>query len=53
MTKGFIRGGVEDRHLRARREQCVPSALRKWNLLMERDRKKGLGWQLSKKNGAS
>lgn len=42
-TKALIRKRVEDKHLRARREQCVPGALRKWKLLMEGDEKKGLG----------
>lgn len=43
VTKALIRRRVEDKHLRAKREQCVPSALRKWKLLMEECEKKGLG----------
>lgn len=33
---------VEDKHLRVKKEQCVPSALRKWKVLMEGDKKKRL-----------
>lgn len=33
---------VEDKHLRVKSEQCVPSALRKWKLLMEGDKKERL-----------
>lgn len=41
-TKVLISRRVEDKHLRVKREQCVPSALRKWKLLMEGDNKKRL-----------
>lgn len=42
VTKALISRRVEDKHLRVKREQCVPSALRKWKLLMEGDKKKWL-----------
>jgi len=43
VTKALIRRKIQDKYLRARREQSVPGALRKWKLLMEGDEKKGSG----------
>lgn len=42
VTKVLISRRVEDKHLRVKKEQCVPSALRKWKVLMEGDKKKRL-----------
>lgn len=42
VTEILISRRVEDKHLRVKREQCVPSALRKWKVLMEGDKKKRL-----------
>lgn len=40
VTKALVRRRMEDKHLRARRAQSVPGAVRKWKLFTEGDEKK-------------
>lgn len=42
VTEVLIRRRIEDKYLRVKREECMPSPLRKWKLLMEEDKEKRL-----------